>query len=194
MIESMDDASDHLDASAELLVHVGRRAVSDARSAGLTPVQWSALHYFARANRFSRTASAFASFQATTRGTASQTVKSLLVRGYLERHAVSEDRRSARFEPTRAGLELLEHDPFFAMKRALAGLTGDQRSALRGALTSIMEEMSRSDGGVSFGTCQACVHLAEEPDGNCHFCLRESAPLDPDELDSLCVHFEPRGA
>ena len=43
------------------------------------------LRYFARANTFSRTPSAFAEFQATTRGTASQAIKVLEARGYLAR-------------------------------------------------------------------------------------------------------------
>jgi len=65
------------DRIAELLVHVGRAAQSaDARSE-LTAAQWTCLRFFARANGTTRTPSAFASFQATTRGTASQIIKSL---------------------------------------------------------------------------------------------------------------------
>src|SRR6516165_1271169 len=51
----------------------------------LSPAQWMALRYFARANTFSRTPSAFAEFQATTRGTASQAIKALEAGGYLVR-------------------------------------------------------------------------------------------------------------
>jgi DNA-binding MarR family transcriptional regulator len=49
----------------------------------LSPAQWMALRYFARANSFSRNPSAFAEFQATTRGTASQAIKALEASGYL---------------------------------------------------------------------------------------------------------------
>ena len=48
----------------------------------LSPAQWMALRYFARANPFSRTPSAFAAFQATTRGTASQAIKALEASGW----------------------------------------------------------------------------------------------------------------
>ncbi|HKN41440.1 MAG TPA: hypothetical protein VJV87_00945, partial [Sphingomicrobium sp.] len=40
---------------------------------------WMALRFFSRANSFSRTPSAFAEFQATTRGTATQAIKALLI-------------------------------------------------------------------------------------------------------------------
>ena len=51
-------------ATAELIVHLGRIAQGDGFVAGLTPAQWTALRYFASANRFSRTPSAFAEFHA----------------------------------------------------------------------------------------------------------------------------------
>jgi hypothetical protein len=56
--------------TAELLVQVGRRVQAEGYDGGLSPAQWMALRFFARANQFSRNPSAFAGFQATTRGTA----------------------------------------------------------------------------------------------------------------------------
>ena len=44
---------------------------------GVDTAQLMALRFFARANSFSRTPSAFAEFQATTRGTALQAIKAL---------------------------------------------------------------------------------------------------------------------
>jgi hypothetical protein len=58
--------------TAELLLLVGRLVQADGYDGELSPAQWMALRFFARANSFSRTPSAFAEFQATTRGTASQ--------------------------------------------------------------------------------------------------------------------------
>ena len=102
---------EHLEQLAEMLVHVGRSARAEGREDLLTAAQWTALRFFARANRASRTPSAFASFQATTRGTASQVIKSLVRGGYLERHASETDRRSARFEVTARGRDILEREP-----------------------------------------------------------------------------------
>jgi len=52
--------------TAELLLLVGRRVQAEGYDGELSPAQWMALRYFARANPFSRTPSAFAAFQATT--------------------------------------------------------------------------------------------------------------------------------
>ena len=51
-------------ATAELFILLGRIAQGDGFVAGLTPAQWTAERYFAAANRFSRTPSAFAEFHA----------------------------------------------------------------------------------------------------------------------------------
>ena len=69
--------------TAELLLLVGRLVQAEGYDGELSPAQWMALRFFARANSFSRTPSAFAEFQATTRGTASQAIKALEAGGYL---------------------------------------------------------------------------------------------------------------
>ena len=70
---------------AELLLLAGRLVQTEGYDGELSPAQWMALRFFARANSFSRTPSAFAEFQATTRGTASQAIKALEAGGYLVR-------------------------------------------------------------------------------------------------------------
>src|SRR5450759_5131930 len=61
--------------TAELLLQVGRLVQAEGYDGELSPAQWMALRYFARANPFSRNPSAFAEFQATTRGTAAFAAK-----------------------------------------------------------------------------------------------------------------------
>ena len=51
--------------TAELLLLAGRLVQAEGYDGELSPAQWMALRYFARANPFSRTPSAFAEFQAT---------------------------------------------------------------------------------------------------------------------------------
>src|SRR5262249_18874079 len=80
--------------TAELLLLVGRLVQADGYEGELSPAQWMALRFFARANSFSRTPSAFAEFQATTRGTASQAIKALEAGGYLMRQQSEADGRS----------------------------------------------------------------------------------------------------
>src|SRR4029077_16866555 len=80
--------------TAELLLLVGRLVQAEGYDGELSPPQWRALRFFARANPFSRTPSAFAEFQATTRGPASQAIKSLEAGGYLVRQPFKTDGRS----------------------------------------------------------------------------------------------------
>ena len=54
-------------ATAELLLLVGRLVQAEGYHGELSPAQWMALRFFARANQFSRNPSALAAFQATTR-------------------------------------------------------------------------------------------------------------------------------
>src|ERR1017187_6089329 len=95
--------------TAELLVQVGRLVQAESYDGGLNPAQWMALRFFGRANQFSRSPSAFAEFRATTRGTATQTIKSLEAGGYLVRQPSKADRRSVslrlRSEERRVGKE-----------------------------------------------------------------------------------------
>src|SRR5229473_1715168 len=79
--------------TAGLLPQVGRLVQAEVYDGELSPAQWMALRFFARANSFSRTPSAFAEFQATTRGTASQTIKALEAAGYLVRQRLESDGR-----------------------------------------------------------------------------------------------------
>jgi DNA-binding MarR family transcriptional regulator len=76
-----------------------------------------ALRFFARANWFSRTPSAFAEFQATTRGTATQTIKALEAGGYLVRQRLESDGRSVSLQLTDKGREALARDPFEVLAR-----------------------------------------------------------------------------
>lgn len=181
------------DLCAELLLHLARLGQSGATRLRLTPAQWTALRFFARANRFSRTPSAFSSFHATTRGTASQTVKSLVAAGLLERHRSESDGRCLRFELTEAGRTALEEDPLNALAGALSGLPAGRRSDLLASLRTLLDTLSDARGAEAFGTCGDCRHL--EPcagGGDGWVCRCAESSLLAGEFDKLCVDFTPR--
>ncbi len=69
---------------AELVVQLGCLARGDGFVAELTLAQWAALRYFSRANRFSRTVSAFAEVHGTTRGWSHISVIKALLREGIE--------------------------------------------------------------------------------------------------------------
>jgi DNA-binding MarR family transcriptional regulator len=178
---------EHLEQLAEMLVHVGRSARAEGREDLLTAAQWTALRFFARANRASRTPSAFASFQATTRGTASQVIKSLVRGGYLERHASEIDRRSARFEVTARGRDILERDPLRHLVEALSGLSEADHASLARALPEIASSLARRRGDRGFGTCGDCRYF-EDRDGAA-YCACVASDLAPFEIGQLCANF-----
>ena len=180
---------------AELVLHLGRIASGEGLVEGLTPAQWAVLRYFARANRFSRTPSAFAAFHGTTRGTASQTIKNLETQGYLTRMRAEADGRSVRLVLTDKARAILVNDLFEALVRAADALPPGVRGHFASALQRMLGQVAWERGKPSFGTCASCKHL--EGDG----CSREgqapyacgfaSEPLRLEELDGVCINFIP---
>lgn len=172
---------------AELALQLGRAAYGESSAESLTPAQWMALRFFGRANRFSRTISAFAEFHSTTRGTASQTVKSLVERGYLTRTRSERDGRSATFDLTEKSRRQLAADPFEAVVRAAQSLSPAQRDRTASGLRLMLQKLSVDRERPALGMCTACGHLAAggEKGFRCRL-LRE--PLAAAELEQLCVH------
>ncbi len=181
--------------AAEMVSHLGRLAQGEGFRCGLTTAQWTALRYFARANRFSRTVSAFADYHATTRGTASQTVKSLVTNGYLERVKSTSDGRSARLDLTAKGQALQDQDPFEDLVAAIAELPGGLRQQLSNALERVMSSVAKVRGKRTFGTCDSCCHLEEclcraagEPPFHCKYADQS---LQTGELEEICINYAP---
>ncbi|MBK5928040.1 MarR family winged helix-turn-helix transcriptional regulator [Rhodobaculum claviforme] len=178
------------DLAAELLIHVARLAQSGGDHR-LTPAQWTALRFFARANRLSRTPSAFSAFHATTRGTASQTVKSLVALGLLERHRNEDDGRSIRFELTQAGRAALDADPLRTLSARIEGLPEARRADLLAALKTLTGALALGQDVPLFGTCADCTHC-DAPQGATAFCRCAEATLLASDMDALCIEFAPR--
>lgn len=179
-------ATSHL---AEQIVQLARLA-HGAGDTGLTPAQWTALRYFARANRFSRTPSAFSEFHATTRGTASQTVKSLIALGFLTRCANEADGRSALIDVTTAGRAKLAHDPLSDLATCIASLPESQRLVLAAALGGLATAMARARSAPVFGPCDGCSHCDTTQPGPA-YCRCTQTLLDAGEMVSICADFAP---
>lgn len=177
---------------AELALQLGRLTYGDYAADGLTPAQWTALRYFAMANRFSRTVSGFAEFHATTRGTASQTVKSLVARGFLRRTPSERDGRSIRFDLTPAARRQLDKDPFEIIVRAAAVLPPVQQARTVAALQSLLEELAGTRQRELPGRCALCGHLGDGEGAQTFRCRLLDEPLVASELEELCVRFTVR--
>ena len=98
--------------SAGMIVRLNRLSYSQGFVCGLTATQWTALRYFAKANKNSRTLLAFADYHATTRGTASQTVQILVAQGILKRTRSKTDGRVSHIDLTARGRVIIGQDPF----------------------------------------------------------------------------------
>lgn len=180
-------------AIAELVFHLGRIATGEGLVEGLTAAQWAALRYFAQANRFSRTPSAFAAFHGTTRGTASQTIKSLETQRYLTRMRSEDDRRSVRLVLTEKAKGILANDPLESLVRAADSLPPGAQGSFANALQRMLSEVTQERGKPSFGTCASCKHLQSNS------CLQKGKPayacgftsesLLLEELDGVCINF-----
>ncbi|MBT8441168.1 MAG: MarR family transcriptional regulator [Gammaproteobacteria bacterium] len=174
---------------ADLILQLSRAAYADCARHGLTQAQWIAMRFFSRANRFSRTVSGFAEYHATTRGTASQTVSSLVDKGYLARRPSPRDGRSVEFELTPAARGMLGVDPLERIVRAADRLSVTQQSRTVAGLRAVLDEFeTERDCVPAIGPCRLCGHLGTDAEtgSRCRL-MRES--LDKDELDELCVRF-----
>ncbi|MCC5793492.1 MAG: MarR family transcriptional regulator [Chromatiales bacterium] len=177
---------------AELALQLGRAAYGESPQHGMTPAQWAALRYFARANRFSRTVSAFAQFHATTRGTASQTIKSLVNRGLLRRTKSARDGRSVCFDLTDQAGELMVHDPFETVVRVAGRLSTELRAGTLEALSELLDGIARDRSQALPGRCALCGYLdGGDQAGTGFHCRLMQEPLATEELQQLCARFSP---
>lgn len=187
---------DDAEGLVSLLLRLARSAESACFAEGLNPAQWAALRYFGHANRFSRTASAFARFHGTSRGTASQSIRALVDKGLLCSRPELRDRRALCIELSAAGVALLRRDPVEHLNRAVAALGDEGRAALGEGLAALRAGLAAQgppgataalDG---FGRCRDCVRLRAEPGGRLR-CAAVDEPLAPAELDCICIDHRP---
>src|SRR6476646_4785204 len=182
--------------TAELLLQVGRLVQAEGYDGELSPAQWMALRYFARANPFSRTPSAFAEFQATTRGTASQAIKALEAGGYLVRQRSKADRRSVSLRLTNKGKKAIARDPFEVLVRAVGSLDAEEQTAMHHALHRVLTTVAASGAHRHFGVCQDCAYLGGETccsstgaTRSALECRLFSVAIEPEDARLLCVFF-----
>jgi DNA-binding MarR family transcriptional regulator len=177
--------------TAELLARVGRAIVGDGHAEGLKPVQWEALRYLARANRFSRTPGALAAYLGSTKGTVSQTLTTLERKGLVAKREGDRDRRSVRLAVSEAGDRLLARDPLRHARAVLDALDDALREELGRGLEAWLRARIARRGGRAFGVCHTCRHFrADHPGGEPHLCALLIEPLAEPETELICVEYE----
>lgn len=175
-----------------MLRHLVRSNEIETNTGGLTPVQWCALQYFSLANRMSRTVSGFAAYNATSRGTASQIVKGIAAKGYVERVPAPDDGRSAEIVVTRRGREKLAKYPATGLARAIQRLARSDKAALERVLEALLGDPQLKAGRTRIGSCHDCACLEQclAGAGEGNYCRHSGRRIDPRDSDLLCVVHE----
>lgn len=183
--------------AVDLLVQAGTIWHFDGTQQGLRDRDWMVLRFLARANRFSRTPSALAQFVGVTRATASQMLKDLEGRGYVERRRSPQDKRSVTLAVTPQGKRILAGDPIKPLVNAILALELGANN-FRDILRRVLDSLDSAQHSHHADTCKDCIFLAgktPELPGNMQAeftCRFFRAAITKDEIDLLCLNFERR--
>ena len=182
--------------SIELLEQVARILWFEGAKHGLRDREWMALRFLSRANRFSRTPSALASYVGTTRGTASFIIGELERLGYLERKRSAQDKRSVMLSVTQQGKKFLVRDPVNVLVEAIAVLEDEAKVSFRDALRHVLDQSDAAEQRHHTDVCKRCIFLREDRSTTDSRTTAEfscglfRAPIAEAESDLLCTSFE----
>ncbi|MFN3214791.1 MAG: MarR family winged helix-turn-helix transcriptional regulator [Henriciella sp.] len=175
------------DLARQLISRLARLDADAGRGQGLNPAQRMALEYLARANRFSRQPSHVAEYMGSTRGTISQTLKTLREKRLISELRSETDRRSLSYDLTPKGRKVLTNSS--ALSRAFTDLSAKELGQLERSLQVVLNTSLRSNGFKPFGVCKTCQHF--DPRGDGGFCKLLRLPLAPAETEQVCVENVP---
>ncbi|MCK1714863.1 MULTISPECIES: MarR family transcriptional regulator [unclassified Bradyrhizobium] len=182
--------------SIELLGQVARILWFEGTKHGLRDREWMALRFLSRANRFSRTPSALASYVGTTRGTASFIIGELERLGYLERTRSAKDKRSVMLSVTQQGKKFLVRDPVNVLVEAIGVLDNDAKVRFRDGLRHVLDQSDAAEQRHHTDVCKRCIFLREDrttTDSKTaaeYTCRLFRAPIAEAEVELLCTSFE----
>jgi DNA-binding MarR family transcriptional regulator len=180
----------------ELVGQMARILSFEGTKHGLRDREWMALRFLSRANRFSRTPSALASYVGTTRGTASFIIGELERLGYVERKRSATDKRSVMLSVTQQGKKFLVRDPVSVLIEAVAVLGDEAKIHFRDTLRHVLDRSDAAEQRHHTDVCGRCIFLREDrtaADGKTTVefsCRLFRAPISEAEVDLLCTSFE----
>ncbi|MET4068078.1 MarR family transcriptional repressor of emrRAB [Bradyrhizobium sp. S3.2.6] len=180
----------------ELLGQVARILWFEGTKNGMRDREWMALRFLSRANRFSRTPSALASYVGTTRGTASFIIGELERLGYVERKRSATDKRSVMLSVTQQGKKFLARDPVNGLVEAIAVLDDDSKIRFRDTLRHVLDQADAVEQRHHTDVCKRCIFLREDRTASENkttvefTCRLFRAPIAEPEIDLLCTSFE----
>lgn len=156
-------------------------------SGAINPAQRAALDYLGRANRFSRSPSHVADFLGTTRGTTSQTLKSLMRKGFVSEERSDLDKRTISYRLTDTGRSMIETRSL--LLTALEELPDADLTLIEASLRRVLNAAVRENGSKPFGICRTCRHFNQRKTGG--YCALLHVALDGAETEKICHEHEP---
>ena len=170
----------------ELINRLARFDAATAWGGDLNPTQRAVLDYLGQANRFSRSPSHVADYLRSTRGTVSQSFKSLTQKGYVTEHQSTLDKRAISFDLTAKGKGVVNAGN--SLTDVLTNYPEDKKEHLLASLKEVLGETLSQNTGRSFGVCKTCKHHEVKSDGG--FCRLLAEPLLPIETTQICFEQE----
>lgn len=167
---------------AVLIERLGRIIAADEWGQEINPSQWTALHYLARANRFSRSPSNVSDYMTATRGTVSQTLKALARKDLISEVRSDHDKRSISYSVTDLGQERLQKSG--VIDEALSSMNASEQSSLRQGLEALAGKALRQKKLKAFGVCKTCVHHRKMGRGG--YCELLDKSLSAEEITQIC--------
>jgi len=173
--------------TAILLGRLARVLQNDHGLEGLNPVQWEALRYCSRANRFSRTPSGLTAYLGVTKGTVSQTINAIERKGLVEKKSLKGDGRSVNVNLTRKGHKILLHDPLAKLTEDLSEFADKELDDFRNLLRKLAANALRKRRYIPFGVCRTCRYFQQEHKlGKPHRCGLLKVSLAEDDASLIC--------
>jgi DNA-binding MarR family transcriptional regulator len=169
-----------------LLDRVLRISAAEDWTEDISPSQRAVLSYLSRANRFSRAPSQVTDYLGATRGTVSQTLKTLARKGLVSERRSEIDKRSISYEISANGLTALKRRT--TIDSALGQLADKSAKALTESLHEVMRHILKARDGRSFGICETCRYHRKDNGGA--YCALLDEKLSAREFIEICHEHE----
>lgn len=166
----------------ELINRIARLDTAQAWEGDLNPTQSAVLEYLDRANRFSRSPSQVADYLGSTRGTISQSLKSLGQKGYVSEQRSQLDKRTISFDLTQKGTDAALASNVIG--ETIAGMDDEASRGLKVSLETLLVRVLKQNQGRYFGICKNCSHFSAK--GRAGYCTLLSEILTQQETNQIC--------
>lgn len=173
---------------AELLDRLNRLLRNDVETGPLKSVHWEVMRFLQQANRFSRTPGAVTARLGITKGTVSQSLKTLERSGFIRKLVDAKDKRVVRLALTASAEQILREDPLIALASCLESTDKENLKVVEEVFDAVLHDMLKQRNHVKFGICHTCKHFQSTKGsiGSYH-CGLLNEKLYEEDISQLCI-------